>query len=230
MKFIKFVLSAPLQSWGEDARWDQRTTAAFPTKSAIIGLIGCCMGLPRGDERLNHLNDSLHIAVRADRAGQILTDFHTVQGTNGIFLNAEGKPRGGGSTIITPKQYLQDARFTVFIWGAEDALAQCYFAMLHPKWAVYLGRKSCVPSVPVYPHWAEAPTPLEAVRSFTQEEQTHSSGVVQVEMDALPNEKLSANERLITRRDNVIRSDRNEYDLRWVRAFTVRPGGERKCI
>ena len=101
MKMIRFPLAAPLQSWGEDARWDTRSTAAQPTKSGIIGFLGCCLGYPRGDERLNRLNQGLHIAIRIDRPGQILTDFQTVQGTNGIFLNAEGKPRTGGGTIIT---------------------------------------------------------------------------------------------------------------------------------
>ena len=130
MKFMKFILSAPLQSWGEDARWDQRTTAAMPTKSAVVGLLGCCLGYPRGDERLNRLADQLRVAVRADRPGRVTTDYHTVQGTNGVFLNAEGKPRGGGGTIVTPKQYLQDARFTVFLWGEDEALSACYRASL----------------------------------------------------------------------------------------------------
>lgn len=230
MRFLKFTLSAPLQSWGEDARWDQRTTSAIPTKSAIIGMIGCCFGLPRGDERLRQLNSSLRMAVRADQPGRIMTDYHTVQGTNGVFLNAEGKPRSGGNTIITPKQYLQNARFTVFVWGADKVLEQCYQAMRHPKWAVYLGRKSCVPAVPVYPQWIEAETPQDAVARFSKDEQALCGPFVQVEMDAQANEPLLQGERLINRRDCLIRSDRNEYAIRWVKAFAVRAGGEQKCI
>lgn len=222
MKLLKFTLSAPLQSWGEDARWDTRATAPMPSKSAIIGLLGGCMGIPRGDARLNQLNDQLMMAVRADRPGRIMTDYHTVQGTGGVFLNAEGKPRGGGDTIITPKQYLQDARFTVFLWGDEDTLASCFQAMKHPKWAVYLGRKSCVPSVPVIPEWMEASSPEEAVA------EPGFSGA-QVEMDAQPNEPLGERQRIITRRDAVLRADRNEYAVRWVKAFAVPSGGEKAC-
>ena len=229
MKLMKFVLSAPLQSWGEDARWDTRTTAAMPSKSAVMGLLGCCLGIPRGDERLNQLNDQLMMAVRADRPGRVMTDYHTVQGTGGVFLNAEGKPRGGGDTIITPKQYLQDARFTVFLWGDEDTLASCFQAMEHPKWAVYLGRKSCVPAVPVIPEWVEAASPEEAVRVFSEEERRRGVSVVQVEMDARPNEPLAENQRMITRRDALLRADRNEYAVRWVKAFAVASGGEASC-
>lgn len=230
MKFIKFVLSAPLQSWGEDARWDQRTTAAMPTKSAVIGLLGCCLGISRGDEKLNRLNDQLMIAVRADRPGRVMTDYHTVQGTGGVFLNAEGKPRSGGDTIITPKQYLQDARFTVFLWGNEETLASCFQAMEHPKWAIYLGRKSCVPAVPVKPEWVEADSPEEAVSIFSQDEREHSAPWVQVEMDAKPNEALKDKQRMITRRDSILRADRNEYAVRWVKTFPVRSGGDAPCI
>ena len=125
MKILKIPFTAPLQSWGEDARWDTRSTATSPTKSGIIGFLGCCLGYPRGDDRLNQLNRELTVAVRMDRPGRVLIDFQTVQGTNGVFLNAEGKPRTGGGTIITPKQYLQDAAFQVFVYGEEDALERC---------------------------------------------------------------------------------------------------------
>lgn len=222
MKLIKFTLSAPLQSWGEDARWDTRTTTAMPSKSAVIGLLGCCFGIYRGDTRLNQLNNQLLMAVRADRSGRIMTDYHTVQGTGGVFLNAEGKPRGGGNTIITPKQYLQDARFTVFLWGDQETLEACFQAMKHPKWAVYLGRKSCVPSVPIIPEWVEAASPEKAVA------EPGFSGA-QVEMDAQPNEPLGSQQRMITRRDALLRADRNEYAIRWVKAFSVSSGGEAPC-
>ncbi len=229
MKLIKFTLSAPLQSWGEDARWDLRTTAAMPTKSAIVGLLACCLGLPRGDERLKRLDSKLSMAVRADSPGRIMTDFHTVQGTDGLFLNAEGKPRGGGSTIITPKQYLQDACFTVFIWGDEAALENCYEAMLHPCWPVYLGRKSCVPAVPVKPQWIEADTPENAVAHFTDDEKAKSAPVVHVEMDTDLNVPLKEGQRLVVRKDLIYRADRNEYGSRWVCAYAIPSGGENTC-
>ena len=229
MKILKFPFSAPLQSWGEDARWDTRSTSVCPTKSGIIGFLGCCLGIPRGDERLNCMNQELRIAVRTDRPGQILTDFQTVQGTDGKFLNAEGKPRTGGGTIITPKQYLLNAWFTVFLQGDEKLLNQCCSAMLHPRWTPYLGRKNCVPAIPVVPEWVEAGTLEEAVRLFSEEDLKHCERNVTVEMDLTADSEVSPEERIHTRNDSVIHAEKNEYDSRLVKTCTIRCGGETSC-
>ena len=37
-------LEGPLQSWGENAKWDFRDSSTMPTKSGIVGLLGCAMG------------------------------------------------------------------------------------------------------------------------------------------------------------------------------------------
>lgn len=165
MKFLTFTLAGPLSSYGEMERWDHRGTGEMPTKSAVIGLLGCCMGLPRGDAGLRRLDEALRMAVRRDRAGSLLTDFQTVQGQGGVILNALRKPRG--STIITPKQYLQGAAFQVFLYGDEAVLAECAAAMRHPRWVVGLGRSSCPPSVPLLPEWFEAESVTDALATCT---------------------------------------------------------------
>lgn len=223
MRFLKFTLSAPLQSWGEDSRWDNRNTAAMPTKSGIIGLLGCCLGYPRGDGRLRQLDEQLHMAVRADNPGQVMTDFHTVHGTYGILQAANGKAREHGDTIISRRQYLQCARFVVFLWGEDSELEHCYNGMRHPKWVPYLGRKSCVPSEPLLPEWLDAPTPKDAVATFSEIEQTLCGNrIINVEAEMLPGDTLFPEERITSRRDVALRADLNEYGVRRVRAYTVR--------
>ena len=37
-------LEGPLQSWGIRSRWDVRETQPEPTKSGVIGLLGCALG------------------------------------------------------------------------------------------------------------------------------------------------------------------------------------------
>lgn len=221
MRLMRLTLSAPMQSWGVDSKWDHRETSLMPTKSAIVGLLGCCLGYPRGDERLNELDDQLHLAVRADRPGRIMTDFHTVQGTDGVILNAAGKNRG--ETIITPRQYLQGAVFTVFLWGDEEALTRCERALRHPKWAPYLGRKSCVPSVPLLPVWVEAESVDEAVRRCAFDP---DSRLLPVEIEMLPGDELRQDERMLKRMDKIRRADLNEYVPRRIRASYVHMGGE----
>ncbi len=213
MRFIQLHLQGPLQCWGEKSRWDSRDTASMPTKSGIIGLLGCCMGIPRGSERLRQLDQALHIAVRADKPGRIMTDFHTVQAPAGRhILNSQGKPRG--ETIITPKQYLQEAVFTVLIWGCEETMASAYEALQQPHWTPYLGRRSCVPSVPLLPSIIEAENVDEAIAM-------NAPRNTLVEIEWMPGDVLRDDERLLQRPDSVINAAVNEYQFRSVRASTL---------
>lgn len=225
MKIMKFSFVAPLQSWGEDAKWDTRSTATMPTKSGIVGYLGCCMGWPRGDERLNRLNEGILIAIRCERPGDILNDFQTVQGTDGYFLSAEGKRRSGGGTIITPKQYLQNAAFTVFLQGEDELMNQCWSAMMNPVWTPYLGRKNCVPAVPVVPEWVTADSLKEAVSIF-EADRNQGKKAVNVEMDLAAYGDGAEEERTYTRSDSIIHAERNQYHSRAVCSFAIIPGGD----
>lgn len=140
-------LEGALQSWGENSKWDARDTAALPTKSGIVGLLACALGWARGDARIAALFGQIQVAVRADRPGVRMTDYHTVTGHP--LRNAEGKPRSRGNTIVTHRQYLQDASFLVILRAEEQTFRMLEQALRRPVWCVYLGRKSCVPSRPV---------------------------------------------------------------------------------
>ena len=140
-------LEGVLQSWGESSKWDARDSADFPTKSGIVGLLGCAMGLERGDPMLDKLSAAITVAVRADRKGTRTVDYQTITGSP--LRNAEGKPKSTGNTIVSRRAYLQDACFTVFLETDEIWAERINAALRSPRWAVYLGRKSCVPSQPV---------------------------------------------------------------------------------
>ncbi len=140
-------LEGALQAWGEMSKWDFRDSADFPTKSGIVGLLGCALGLERGSPALYDLSKAITVAVRADRLGLRAVDFQTVTGNP--LRNAEGKPKSGGNTIISRRAYLQDACFTVFIETDNAWRERLADALRAPKWPLYLGRKNCVPSRPV---------------------------------------------------------------------------------
>lgn len=147
-----FRLEGPLQSWGERGRWDHRDTALFPTKSGVVGLIACALGWPRNSPEIGQLCTSVKMAVRADRRGELLTDFHTVQptGTENRLQTMGRKKRGADkSTIASYRDYLQDASFLVVMAGESGTLEMIQDGLRDPVWTIYLGRKSCVPSVPV---------------------------------------------------------------------------------
>ncbi|HEY0739683.1 MAG TPA: type I-E CRISPR-associated protein Cas5/CasD, partial [Herpetosiphonaceae bacterium] len=147
-------LEGPLQSWGVRAHWEERDTASEPTKSGVIGLIGCALGLRRDDDQLRVLSDGLRMGVRVDRAGSLLVDYHTTGGAKAAdgepegMLNAQGKLKR--ETDVSSRRYLMDASFLVALRGAEADVAACAEALQHPVWPIFLGRKACVPTEPVF--------------------------------------------------------------------------------
>ena len=89
----------------------------------------------------------MQIGVRAARQRVKMVDYHTVTGHP--LRNAEEKPLSTGDTFISRRQYWQDASFLVVIQVKEEMLQMLENALKHPKWCLYLGRKSCIPSRPV---------------------------------------------------------------------------------
>jgi CRISPR system Cascade subunit CasD len=131
-----------------------RDTASEPTKSGVIGILGCALGI-RTDEELCQISLRLRMGVRCDRPGTLLVDYHTVGGgyDRPALLTAEGKPKissGVPHTEETWRYYLCDASFLVALQG-ETNLIQCLAeAVQAPHWVFYLGRKSCPPSRPPF--------------------------------------------------------------------------------
>lgn len=147
--FLK--LEGPLQAWGERARWSVRDTAPEPSKSGVVGLLGCSLGV-RSDDELRRISGRLVMGVRVDRAGEVIRDFHTI--VDGV-MSAEGKIKRNATTkkyetVVTVRGYLSDACFTVALQSEDSALLdQLEIALQNPVWPIFLGRKSCPPSRPV---------------------------------------------------------------------------------
>lgn len=150
-------LEGPLQAWGDNSKFVIRRTMEAPTKSGVLGLICCAMGLSReaARDRLPKLN-GLSMGVRIDRSGTRWWDYHTVGAKIGI-LKADGKGikrTGGGKndpieTLISRREYLCDASFLVALQGDAEQINSIHEALKNPRWPPFLGRKSCPPSVPV---------------------------------------------------------------------------------
>ena len=137
MATLLLRLAAPLQSWGSDSKFETRKTERVPTKSGVIGLLAAALGLRRDDAAgLARLN-RLRFAVRADRGGSLLVDFHTAKSS-------------GGTSYITYRHYLQDAVFLAGVESDDEALLrELENALRHPAYPLYLGRRSCPPTLPL---------------------------------------------------------------------------------
>ena len=147
-------LEGPLQAWGDNSKFVIRRTMDAPTKSGVVGLICCAMGLPRQKARdeLPNLNE-LVMGVRIDRPGTRWWDYHTVGAKVGL-LTAQGKLKRTASTgeietLVSRREYLCDASFLVALQGDADVVRRVRGALANPRWPVFLGRKSCPPSAPI---------------------------------------------------------------------------------
>jgi CRISPR-associated protein Cas5/CasD subtype I-E len=143
-------LEGPLQAWGDTSKFVIRRTMDAPTKSGVLGLLCCAMGLSRqaARERLPELN-GLAMGVRIDRHGTRWWDYHTVGAGIGMTTAGGGLKTGAQGTLITRREYLADASFLVVLQGDAKLVHDMAAAIASPKWPVFLGRKSCPPSVPL---------------------------------------------------------------------------------
>lgn len=184
--FLALRLEGPLQSWGFDSQYSRRNTGLMPTKSAIAGMCCAALGYGRGSQEerdflapftnmhmtaiaipriINKQGKPVELSVRR------IQDYHTVQNTlraNGAIKNA---------CELTYRQYLVDAAFGVLLEGEAALLGDIASAVKDPVWGLWLGRKSCIPSTPVFAGiWMDKDKALqsllgsEPLDSFTYQE------------------------------------------------------------
>lgn len=135
MAVLLLRLAGPMQSWGDSSRFTRRMTRREPTKSGVVGLLAASLGRSREDS----VEDlaQLELVVRVDQPGEIIRDFQTERTAKGAALP------------LTHRYYLSDAKFLVGLGGPEELLEQLEQALRHPKWPLYLGRRSCPPDQPL---------------------------------------------------------------------------------
>ena len=137
MATLLMRLAGPLQAWGTQGGFTVRETGGEPSFSALVGLLCCALGRDR-TEPLDDLT-RLRMGVRVEREGRLVVDYQTVMGG-----------RGKGEVAVTRRHYLADAHFLVGLEGEDRALLERLDEALRaPRWQLFLGRRSCVPSPPV---------------------------------------------------------------------------------
>ncbi len=158
--YLILKLQGPMQSWGEHSFEGLRPSSFFPTRSAVLGLLGACSGIRRGDQAgQRKLAESLGLAVRIDNRKlsgkkpktlfhQKLTDYHTIKGARKEYRGLKEH-----ATIQTWREYLSDAEFTIVLWEKENAmpvLDKLAKDFKKPTFTPYLGRRSCPIARPLF--------------------------------------------------------------------------------
>lgn len=145
MATLLLRLVGPMQSWGTTSRFDERDTGKEPSKSGVIGLLAAALGVDR--ENWIDLEPLVcaSMGVRHDRPGVPKRDYQTAQN----IVSADSSKIH--ATAVTTRDYLADAAFLVGIEHEDRHLLEYTFAALrNPVWPLALGRKSYVPSEPIW--------------------------------------------------------------------------------
>ena len=167
-KTIALLLKSPMQAWGIDSRFKHRTTFTYPTKSAVVGIICAAMGIdkyaPEANAKLKNLCDckfysyQLHPSTEKElekyKNTPILIDYHTIGGgynkSKPLHIGFALAKEDDKLTILTYRSYIQDACFAVLLTYQQELAEKVSEALKNPVWGMWLGRKSCIPSVPIY--------------------------------------------------------------------------------
>jgi len=160
MATLLLRLAAPMQSWGDESKFNERLTRREPTKSGVIGMIASAAGVPRDADLTKYT--SMRFGVRIDHEGTGVSEYDyqivrpaffqekkpLMPSMNGNYIRSENGELvvNDKDTILTRRYYLFDAVFLAGLEGDEFILREIADALQHPMWPLYLGRRSCPPA------------------------------------------------------------------------------------
>jgi len=163
MAILFLRLAGPMQSWGVQSRFANRDTALEPSKSGVTGLLCAALGKSRDELTLSPASTAtwpglkdlarLRMGIRVDYPGKVERDYQTSGGFHLKKDSGYGVPVSAGSgkrAVTSDRFYLADAVFLVALQGDLKLINYLFHALQFPNWQIYLGRKSYVPSCPVW--------------------------------------------------------------------------------
>jgi CRISPR system Cascade subunit CasD len=196
---LVFTLAAPLASFGDVAPGERRVSASRPGRSGLIGLIAAALGVKRDDPRQLALAQSLAFAVRVDRSGGVMVDYHTTQtaparkGRRFSTRRQELEVADVG-TILSQREYRMDSAFTVAVLAVNSTpftLEQIAAALAKPHFILSAGRKACPLGLPPSARVIASPTLAEAFTAYDAAEASNERHALRHRMGMLPRSGVS---------------------------------------
>ena len=141
----------------------------FPTRSAIMGMLGAAMGITR--ERFGELYElsiKLSIAVQVNECGEKMVDYQTVQN----FRSPQGKIQKG--TKPTYREYWCDSEHAFAICGDDSVITELSEKVKAPEFVIFQGRKSCPLTRPLFETVLDYDNPANALKKLGQQGQIFS--------------------------------------------------------
>ncbi|HRW15311.1 MAG: type I-E CRISPR-associated protein Cas5/CasD [Rhodobacteraceae bacterium] len=167
-RWLHLRLAAPLVAFGGVAIDHVGPTRDFPSASALTGIFANALGWRREDRAAHQaLQDRMVFGTLNPRPGRVLTDNQNARlEARDRGWTTWGRPEGrAGATYDSPhrrrRDYLadHDCRVVLRLVSGDgptlDALAE---ALERPARPLFIGRKSCLPSGPLFAGWVEAPS------------------------------------------------------------------------
>ena len=159
--YLTFALVAPIASFGSVAVGERRQGWDRPARSAVLGLVGACLGVEREDDAGQAaLADEYGLALLCYAPGLLLADYHTAQvpptQRNRRFPTRAAELQAPVlNTILSRRDYRTGAWHLAALWPRGPAprwtLPDLVAAMERPGFVPYLGRKSCPLGLPLAP-------------------------------------------------------------------------------
>ena len=186
MQHLLMHLESPLMSFGGETIDNLGVIRRFPSASMLTGLLANALGWRRVEaQRHQDLQDRLVFAARIDRepaGGVRMTDFQTAQlGASDKGWTTRGIPEeraGGANTYNSPhlryRDYFADMRVTVALRlepaEREPTLNDLSVALKEPARPIFIGRKPCLPSAPLFSCFRDGDTALSALLDLPLEQ------------------------------------------------------------
>ena len=172
-------LEAPLMAFGGEAIDNYGVIRRFPSASMLTGIFANALGWRRSErERHQRLQDRLTFAVRIERepaGGLSMRDFQTAQlSANDKGWTTRGQPEGragGANTYNSPhlryRDYFADMRAAAALRlepaDETPSLDDLAAALDEPARPLFIGRKPCLPSAPLFGCFSDGETALAAL-------------------------------------------------------------------
>ena len=173
--YLVFRLAAPMGAFGDIAVGERRATWDVPSKSGALGLVAAALGVTREQTEAHRAFDAgLGFAVRQDRAGRPMRDYHTAQAPKARKgkvwrTRREELAADDLNTVLSERVYRLEPEATVVLWVKAEgapALTDIEAALKRPTYTLYVGRKACPLGWPPRPRVITAQTVNQALVEF----------------------------------------------------------------
>lgn len=184
MRWLHLRFEAPLASFGGEAIDAHGVTRDFPSQSMLTGLLANALGWTRSMREMHQdLQERIVFGAvhDSDPSMRRLTDYQTAKlgkadkawSTRGQPIGRDGGPKTYAGSHQRWRDYHADLRLSVVLRlvpeDADPTLGELASALQRPARPLFIGRKPCLPTTPVFRDWLEEVDVLGALKAIVPE-------------------------------------------------------------